>query len=122
MKNKKSLIISLVCIAAFANATESSPDYKRFSGSYSIYGGTLDDRQAPKNGDRKISFEIEKNVAKEIFDTIGPDRPGTEVCAEKGERVRRKGQLECRRSSSAQYTCYFGFDLTTGKNINAIIC
>ncbi len=37
-------------------------------------------------------------------------------------RVRVKERLQCLRYSKSDYSCYFGFDLKSGKGIEGSIC
>ena len=122
MKFKYLLLIPvLLCdLTAFA---EGEPAYKPLSGSYNIYGGSLADMTAPRKADQKIAFDLDKKVAKEIFESIGPDLKGEQVCAaDPKDRFRRKGNIQCIRSQNGEYSCTFGFDLSTGKSIIGSIC
>ena len=95
--------------------------YKPFSGSYEIYGGQLGDMNAPKKGDKKIAFKIDKNAAEEMFNGMGVDVKN-KCSSEVGERMRQKKELICLRSSKGKYSCYFSFDLKTGKSSAGSIC
>ena len=95
--------------------------YRSFKGEYAIYSGDLGDQQAPTRNDRKLSFIIEGPPAKEIFDSMPSDDRGT--CSdEKGARSRSKENVWCTFNPGDGYTCYFGFDLRTGKSIAGGIC
>jgi hypothetical protein len=95
--------------------------YKSFKGEYTIYSGDLGDQQAPTQGDRKLSFIIEGQAAKEIFNAMPPDDKQT-CSGEKGARSRSKEKVWCTFNPGDGYTCYFGFDLRTGKSIGGGIC
>src|SRR5438128_526105 len=90
-------------------------EYKPVVGSYAIYGGGLGDPAPPTKKDKKIAFSLKGEVAKEMFDAIGPDLK--DFCgAENGYRARSRDndQLHCIKIKN-EYNCYFGFDLRTGK-------
>jgi hypothetical protein len=122
---KKNLVflgaVTLVSLAYAAEQVQSPAPYREFKGSYTIYSGGLDDQQAPTKEDRKLSFIIEGAVAKNIFDAMPPDEKQT-CDSQKGARSRRKEKVWCTFNLSDGYTCYFGFDLRTGKSIAGGIC
>jgi hypothetical protein len=122
---KKTLTIigasALLSLAYAAEKSDWPAPYWPFKGTYSIYSGELGDQQAPTKSDRKVSFIIEGKPAKEIFDAMPPDEKTT-CSGEKGARSRSKGNVWCTFNSGDGYTCYFGFDLRTGKSIAGGIC
>ena len=119
----KTLLLFSTLLLSFSVLAGDWSDYKKFSGSYIIYGGELGDISPPKSGDKKIAIQLDKKISKEIFDSIGPDLTGSEVCvANPKDRYRKKGNVECIRSHDGGYSCTFGFDLTTGKSIIGSIC
>jgi len=81
-----------------------------------IYAGDLGDAWQPTKEDRKLSIDVTGQPAKDICDAIYPDIKA-ECTAEKGERQRREGHVWCAYRPSNGYTCYFGFDLRTGRRI-----
>ncbi len=97
--------------------------YKAADASYSIYGNSLGEPVAPSANDKKIAFEIRSTAAREIFEAIGPDK-SDECSSESGVRFRSKddGRIACIRSKTGEYSCYFGFDLITGKSSGGSIC
>ena len=97
--------------------------YRPAAVQYVIYGADLGDTTAPSKDDAKIAFVINDDAAKHIFDTMGPDKPN-QCSSTPGVKVRYKdaGKLTCTRSPNAQYACYFGFDLKSGKSIGGSIC
>ena len=97
--------------------------YRPASVKYAIYGSDLGDTTAPSKKDAKIAFVINDSAAKNIFDAIGPDKPD-QCSSAPGVKVRYKdgGKFACTRSADAQYACYFGFDLKSGKSIGGSIC
>lgn len=119
-----SIIVILSTLLSLAYAAEQNnwpAPYRPFKGEYTIYSGGLGDQQAPTRNDRKLSFIIEGQTAKEIFDSMGPDDKHT--CSdEKGARSRTKGNAWCTYHPGDGYTCYFGIDLRTGKSIAGGTC
>jgi hypothetical protein len=88
---------------------------------YMIYSGDLGDAWTPTKTDRKLSIDVTGQPAKDIFESLYPDIQA-ECAVEKGERQRRKGHIWCIYQPSSGYTCYFGFDLRTGKSIDGGEC
>jgi hypothetical protein len=112
---------TLLSLAYAAEQAHRPAPYRPFKGEYAIYSGDLDDQQAPAKDDRKLSFIIEGQPAKDIFDAMPPDDKQT-CGGEKGARSRNKGNVWCTFAPADGYTCYFGFDLKTGKSIAGGIC
>jgi hypothetical protein len=123
MKNKFILLGAAACLSLAYAAEEARwpAPYRPFKGAYTIYSGGLDDQQAPTKDDRRLSFIIEGAAAKDIFNAMPPDDKQT-CNAEKGARSRSKEKVWCTFTQSDGYTCYFGFDLRTGKSIAGGIC
>lgn len=122
---KKTLAIfgttALLSLAYAAEQADWPAPYRAFKGEYTIYSGELGDQQAPTKDDRKLSFIIKGAAAKEIFNAMPPD--DKTICStEKGDRSRTKEKVWCTFTPSHGYTCYFGFDLRTGKSIAGGIC
>lgn len=122
----KSLFITafaaLACTVAGAESATATA-HTRFAGVYRVYGGGLGDPVAPKASDTKIMFSVDGQVARDMFDAMGPDvqdacTAGTSI------RVRKKDNenLVCLRYSRREYSCNFGFQLKTGKSIGGSIC
>ena len=112
---------ALLSLAYAAEQAHWPAPYRAFKGEYTIYSGELGDQQAATKDDRKLSFIVEGQPAKEIFNAMPPDDKAT--CGEgEGERSRSKGNVWCTFSPKDGYTCYFGFDLRTGKSIAGGIC
>lgn len=113
--------ITLLSLAYASDQSQSPAAYRPFKGDYAIYSGELGNQQAPTRDDRKASFIIEGQPAKEIFNSMSPD--DKETCSgDKGARSRTKGNVWCTFHQRDGYTCYFGFDLRTGKSIGGGIC
>jgi hypothetical protein len=122
---KKSLLIigatSLLPLAYAAEQSNSPAPYRPAKAEYTIYSGDLGDQQAPTREERKLSFIIEGKPAKDIFESMHPDDKQT-CSGEKGARSRTKGNVWCTYHPADGYTCYFGFDLRTGKSIAGGTC
>ncbi|WP_156885569.1 hypothetical protein [Massilia niastensis] len=118
-----SALLACLLVAGIVSADDESDPYKKFSGTYSIYGGELGAPQAPTPQDKKIAFSINGKAAKELFDALGPDK--YDACTESsGTRMRWRDdqKLSCSRSKEGEYACSFGFDLRTGKSIGGSVC
>lgn len=122
MKNTALLVGAavLVSIVCSISAAEWPAPYRQFSGKYTIYSGELGDQQAPTRTETKVSFIVDGQPAKELFDAMHPD--DKETCGAEGTRARTKGNVWCTYHPGRGYKCYFGFDLRTGKSIGGGIC
>ncbi|WP_256078285.1 hypothetical protein [Massilia sp. YIM B04103] len=98
--------------------------YAAYKGYYFVYSNELGEQQPPTRQDRKIAFLIEGKIAKEMFESIGPDLKS--ACGASARlRIREKGDLECtldKDTPSSPYTCRFGLNLKTGKSIPGSTC
>jgi hypothetical protein len=126
---RKLILISTVAASLFSLAYAAAERpwdgaYKSFKGNYLVYSGDLGEEQAPTRADRKAAFMVQGDVAKELFESIGPDLK--DACGTmSGLRVRQKGHVDCtydKDQPGLPYTCHFGFDLRTGKSTNGSIC
>lgn len=121
-------ILTAVALAAAGTALGAGPavwewKLRPLNAEYVIYGGGLGDTYAPKRGDIRLAVYVSGKAAKEIFDSIGPDRNRANECGtEDGSRVRRRGEISCMLHPKQGYFCDFGFDLTTGKPHGGSIC
>ena len=118
------LVVGAAGILSLAYANEESDwpaPYRPFKGEYSLYAGSLGNQQAPTINDRKVSFIIEGKPAKDLFDSMAPDDKVT-CGGGRGKRSRTKGHVWCTFEQGDGYTCYFGFDLRSGKSIGGGIC
>jgi hypothetical protein len=111
----------LLSLAYAAEQAHWPAPYRPFKGEYTIYSGELGDQQAPTHNDSKLSFIIQGQSAKDVFNAMPPDNKQT-CSGEKGARSRSKGNVWCTFNPGDGYTCYFGFDLKTGKSIAGGIC
>jgi hypothetical protein len=113
-------IVALCCALSFQNARAVwEYVHKAASGTYVIYGGFLDEKKRPTQGDSKVAFNLTGNPAEEMFNAIGPDLEGG--CTGPGLRVRQRDMLLCRYRPQDGYRCNFGFDLSTGLSIGGSI-
>lgn len=127
MRIHLALIVAATSLFSMAHADEKKPwdgSYKQFKGEYLTYSGDLGEQQPPTQADRKASFMVEGPLAKEMFESIGPDLK--DACGTlSGLRVRQKGDVDCtydKDQRAAPYTCHFGLNLRTGKSITGSIC
>ncbi|MFY3383925.1 hypothetical protein [Paracidovorax sp. MALMAid1276] len=105
----------------FAIAADWAFGYRPIQAHMAVYSGGLGDPAPPTGQEAKVSFHVQGAAARELFDRMGPD--AKDVCgADATTRVRRRDQLECIRYSASNHSCYFGFDLKTGKSIGGSIC
>ncbi|MES2128372.1 MAG: hypothetical protein V4463_13980 [Pseudomonadota bacterium] len=125
MKAKLYAVLLAIAACGSGKATEVEWEWRHraFSGVYGIYGGDLGDPVPPKQRDKKIMFNLRGAAAKDLFDAIGPDVKDECTAADKIRVRKRDGDnLVCMRTNKAEYSCSFGFDLTTGKSIGGSIC
>jgi hypothetical protein len=123
-------ILSAVILGAsalFSLAYAAKPwdgTYTAFKGEYLIYSGDLGEEAAPIPTDRKAAFMLQGEVARNLFESIGPDLK--DACGvSSGMRVRQKGDLDCtylKDSKTSPYVCHFGINLRTGKSTYGSIC
>lgn len=120
---KKLFIVAaaLTVLVSWAAYADESGEYKPLKASYSIYSGTPGEKDAPTKTDRKIAIAIEGQAAKDIFDSLYPDAKVT-CGGEKGERLRRRGEVWCIYSPSEKYRCFVGFNLRTGESYSGASC
>lgn len=119
-------IMAAVAIVACGAAFSQSPgtwqfSFKQFTGTYAIYGGGLGDPYAPTPRDKNMKFSVNGQIAKDMFNAMGPDLKG--VCgAEDGGRIRQRAEVSCSFRPEDGYHCDFGFDLNSGRSIGGSIC
>ncbi|WP_230027386.1 hypothetical protein [Massilia sp. Bi118] len=124
---KKLALAVLAAMAVFSLAYAAKPwdgSYAAFRGEYLIYSGDLGEEAAPTSSDRKAAFMLQGDVAKNLFESIGPDLK--DACGtSSGMRLRQKGDLDCtydKGAKSSPYVCHFGINLRTGKSTYGSIC
>ncbi|MGK5022758.1 hypothetical protein [Janthinobacterium sp. LB2P10] len=119
------LAFGATALLSWAYAAEPSAAWKPLRASFTIFAGQqLAEREAPTAKDRKLAIAIEGQPAREIFDSIGPDRHPT-CSQEKGDRDRRKGGVQCTFSPKGDgngYRCWIGVNLRTGGSIATVSC
>ena len=117
------VLLAASAIVSGASATDWSLTYRPATVKYTIYAGGLGDPVAPSKTDGKVAFAVMGSAAKAVFESIGPDKP--DQCSS-GSSLRYRSKdddrLSCTRSSGGQYSCYFGFDLKSGKSVGGSIC
>ena len=115
---------AFVSLAAFAAQKVWDGSYTPYSMHYLLYSGTLGEAQPPTRTEQRLSFAIQGSLAKQMFDSIGPDLKlscGTTL----GMRQRTRGDVDCsydKKHAVSPYTCHFGLDLRKGKSIPGAIC
>jgi len=114
------IAIASMMLPFWAYASEGGK-YRPLKASYSLYSGTPGEKEAPTKTDRKIAIEIEGQAAKDIFDSLYPDAKVT-CSEEKGERLRRRGEVWCTYTPTEKYRCFVGFNLRTGKSYSGASC
>jgi len=125
MKILSGLILGATALFSLAYAAKPwDGTYKAFKGEYLIYSGDLGEEAAPIPTDRKAAFMLQGEVARNLFESIGPDLK--DACGtSSGMRMRQKGDLDCiyeKGSKSSPYICHIGIDLRTGKSMYGSIC
>ncbi|PHV08542.1 hypothetical protein CSQ96_03060 [Janthinobacterium sp. BJB412] len=112
-------------LLSLAYAAAPPAAWEPFHASFTIFSGQqLAERGALTATDRKLAIAVEGLPAKEIFDSIGPDRHPT--CSQKrGDRQRRKGGAQCTYSPEGDgngYRCWIGLNLRTGESTPTVSC
>lgn len=91
---------------------------------YLIYSNDLDEAQAPRRADQRLAVAITGDLARQMFEAIGPDLK--EACGTTlGMRQRQRGDVDCsydKDQPKSPYTCHFGIDLRKGKSIAGSTC
>ena len=114
-------LFALTCASA-KKAWDGS--YTRGTLHYLIYSSDLDEAQPPTRSDQRLSVAVTGELARRMFESIGPDlKPacGTTL----GMRQRQRGDVDCsydKDQPAAPYTCHFGIDLRNGKSIAGATC
>jgi len=124
---KKLFCFVFAAMAVFSLAYAAKPwdgSHAAFKGEYLIYSGELGEEAAPTPSDRKAAFMLNGDVARNLFESIGPDLK--DACGtSSGMRLRQKGDLDCtydKGAKSSPYVCHFGINLRNGKSMNGSIC
>lgn len=122
--------LAIVTSAALFSLTYASAK-KAWDGSYTqstlrylIYSNDLDEAQPPTRSDQRVSVAVTGELARQMFESIGPDLKlacGTTL----GMRQRQRGDVDCsydKDQPASPYTCHFGIDLRNGKSIAGATC
>lgn len=123
---RRLIVVVGTALLSLAYASDNSATwtgaYKPLVATYSIYSGEPGEREAPTQSERKLAIAIKGDAAKEIFDSLYPDARETACTDEKGERLRRKGEVWCSYRPSNGYRCFVGFNLRTGESLSGASC
>jgi len=114
-------MLSLACASAKKTWDGS---YTQSTLHYLIYSNDLDEAQPPTRSDQRLSVALTGELARQMFESIGPDLKlacGTTL----GMRQRQRGDVDCsydKDQPASPYTCHFGIDLRNGKSIAGATC
>jgi hypothetical protein len=117
-------VTALFSLVAYAATTQWDGTYSPYTLHYLMYSGTLSEAHPPTRTDQRLSFAVKGQLAKEMFNSIGPDLKlgcGTTL----GMRQRERGDVDCsydKDDETSAYTCHFGLDLRKGKSIVGATC
>lgn len=117
-------VSALASLAAFAAQKPWDGAYSSYTVHYLMYSGSISEAQPPTRTNKRLSFAIQGELAKQMFDSIGPDLKlacGTTL----GMRQRTRGDVSCsydKEDTKSPYTCHFGLDLRNGKSIEGATC
>jgi hypothetical protein len=128
MKTKHTcLFMAAAAVATLASAGPKKIWDGRYSPAaihYLVYSNDLDEAKAPTPSDQRVSIAITGELAKQMFEAIGPDLKvgcGTTL----DMRQRQRGDLDCswdKDQPGSPYTCHLGIDLRKGKSIAGSTC
>jgi hypothetical protein len=123
---RRLIVVVEAALLSLAYASDNSATWtgahKPLVANYSIYSGEPGEREAPTQSERKLAIAIKGDAAKEIFDSLHPDAKEIACTDEKGERLRRKGEVWCSYRPSNGYRCFVGFNLRTGESLSGASC
>ena len=127
MKTYQAVIVAAAALAslvAFAAQKPWDGSYSPYTMYYLMYSGTISEARPPTRTDQRLSFAIRGELAKQMFNSIGPDLKlacGTTL----GMRQRERGDVNCsydKDDAESPFTCHFGLDLRKGKSIEGATC
>lgn len=127
MRKIIALILGAAALASLAYGTEWAGDWKPLNATYTIYSGELSERAAPTTKERTLTVLVEGKPAKDIFDSIGPDRQPT-CGSDPRDRERHKKGVQCsyaiptKGTKDSYYRCWIGLNLRTGDSIPTVAC
>ncbi|CAH0297813.1 hypothetical protein SRABI118_04288 [Massilia sp. Bi118] len=127
MKVRLLAIATLCLLISLAQAAEKKEEGRYgatpLKGDYYVYGGTLGEMTPPTQKDWKISFMFTGQLAKDLFNQIGPDVKKEAACSSAADyRERRRGDLGCIYTKEDGYSCTFGLNVISGKGTYGSIC
>lgn len=114
-------LLTLVFLCAAAVAANWAFEFKPINAQMAIYSGGLGDPGTPTAQEAKVSFYVQGKAARDLFNHMGPDVKN-ECSSDPKARVRVKDHLQCFLYAKSDYSCYFGFDLKSGRGIAGSIC
>lgn len=131
MRKLTLLIFVAVCQLAGAGETEKKShelnQWNPLQAEYKIHSGNTAYSELPTKSDRALTVHFQGEVAKQVFEQIGPDLKDT--CSDaKGDRERRKKGAFCmyharlENSENSHYRCWIGIDLRTGEGTVRVPC
>jgi hypothetical protein len=120
-------IAALIPLAAASVPGDPSGLWQPFAGVYKIHSGGVADRVLATPQDRRLTVNFDGKVAREVFDSLGPDL-ATTCSGETGDRAREKKGITCvytaqdAKSKEGPYRCWIGLSLKTGESIPTSSC
>lgn len=125
MNSRFAYLIGALALLPFAHAAEQSEAGRYMAtplkGDYYIYGGTIGDKTAPTQKDRKVSVMLVGELARDLFEHIGPDAKS--ACnAGPDYRERQRGDLTCSWTKADGHSCYVGINANTGRSMRGSTC
>jgi hypothetical protein len=103
-------VILLTAVIAYAATNKG-----KYGGEFLIYGGGAGDIAPVTKTDAKIHMTVDGPLAVRLFRELGPASRQKE-CIPESTELRRRGDLACSRDNGEAPSCYFGFDLRSGKS------
>jgi hypothetical protein len=103
-------VILLTAVIAYAATNQG-----KYTGEFWIYGGRAGDIAPVTKTDAKIHMTVGGPLAARLFQELGP-ASREKGCIPDDVELRRRGDLACSRDSGEAPSCYFGFDLRSGKS------
>src|SRR6185437_1187862 len=111
----------LIAIAFDANAAGDDGSHP-LKGDYSEYSGLPGDSDLPTKKDAKVTIHITGNLAKDLFQHLGPSVEKADYCSIEGDTYRSRRDLVCVLRHKAEAECWLGLDPATGKTFGGVVC